>query len=202
MSRQALRSIGVTLMVLTAASMGLPAGHRSTIYPIADAPAEMRPAILRADMAIIDLQGAVLRELSQKVRRDGPAAALKSCHLWSLAEAMRLQRQEGIVAGRTSDRLRNPANAPRAWAAPIVERYAGRRHADVDGFVVELDGRVGVMRPIHLLASCETCHGPVEALDRDVRAQLKERYPTDRAVGYRKGDLRGWFWIEVPMKGP
>jgi hypothetical protein len=201
MSRLHLRSVAVALMVLAAASTGLPA-RRSTIYPVAQAPPEMRPAIHRADMAIIAIQTAVLRELSQKVSQDGPAIAVKSCHLWSLAEAMRLQRQEGIVAGRTSDRLRNPANAPRAWAAPIVERYAGRRHADVDGFVVELDGRVGVMRPIHLLASCETCHGPVEALGRDVRAQLKERYPADRAVGYRKGDLRGWFWIEVPTKGP
>jgi hypothetical protein len=200
MSGLHLRWLAVVLMVLAAASIGLPA-HRSTIYPIAEAPAEMRLAIHRADLAIIALQTAVLGELSQKVPQDGPAVALKSCHLWSLAEAMRLQRREGIVAGRTSDRLRNPANAPRAWAAPIVDRYAGRRHADVEGFVVELDGRVGVMRPIHLLASCETCHGPVEALERDVRAQLKKSYPTDRAVGYRKGDLRGWFWVEVPTKG-
>ena len=200
MSRLHLRSVALALMVLAAASTGVPA-HRSTIYPIAGAPAEMRVVIHRADMAIIAIQTAVLRELSQKVPRDGPAIAVRSCHLWSLAEAMRLQRQEGIRAGRTSDRLRNPANAPRAWAASIVDRYAGHRRADVEGFVAELDGRVGVMRPIHLLASCETCHGPVEALDRDVRAQLKEWYPNDRAVGYRKGDLRGWFWVEVPNKG-
>ena len=90
MSRLLLRSLAVGLMVLAAGSTGLPA-HRSTVYPIAEAPAEMRLAIHRADMAIIAIQTAVLRELSQKVAQDGPAIALKSCHLWSLAEAMRLE---------------------------------------------------------------------------------------------------------------
>jgi hypothetical protein len=41
----------------------------------------------------------------------------------------------------------------------------------------------------------------VKTLDRRVRAELDELYPHDRAVGYRTGDLRGWFWVEVPKKG-
>jgi hypothetical protein len=27
---------------------------------------------------------------------------------------------------------------------------------------------------------------------------LAARYPDDRATGFAPGDLRGWFWVEVP----
>ena len=43
---------------------------------------------------------------------------------------------------------------------------------------------------------CVTCHG--ESLAPDVQERLAERYPTDRATGYRVGDLRGVFWAELP----
>ena len=45
---------------------------------------------------------------------------------------------------------------------------------------------------------CLACHGPAEALDEEVRVALAELYPEDRATGFRSGDLRGWFWVEVP----
>jgi hypothetical protein len=38
---------------------------------------------------------------------------------------------------------------------------------------------------------CLACHGQVSSLDPAVRAVLAERYPADRATGYRAGDLRG-----------
>jgi hypothetical protein len=37
-----------------------------------------------------------------------------------------------------------------------------------------------------------------ERLDPSVLQALAERYPADRAVGYAEGDLRGFFWAEVP----
>jgi hypothetical protein len=33
-----------------------------------------------------------------------------------------------------------------------------------------------------------------------VREELAERYPADRATGFKVGDIRGWFWVEVPNK--
>ncbi|HEX2339485.1 MAG TPA: DUF3365 domain-containing protein [Vicinamibacterales bacterium] len=189
------------IAAFTAPVAGLPARTGYT-YPIAQAPAELRPAIQQADMAIVELQTAVLLELRAKLARDGPTVLMKSCHLWGVAAAYRVERQEGIAVGRTSNRLRNPKNAPRSWAAPIVELYDDRRPPDVGGFVVDVDDRVGVLRPIYLQASCGACHGPLKTLDRRVRAELDELYPGDRAVGYRTGDLRGWFWVEVPKKGP
>jgi hypothetical protein len=57
---------------------------------------------------------------------------------------------------------------------------------------------LGALLPIHLKEQCVTCHGPAESIADDVREKLLELYPHDRAVGFKEGDLRGWFWVEVP----
>lgn len=172
----------------------------SRVYPLAEAPADFGLAIQRANMVIISLQGAVLSELTRELNRGGPAGAMRSCHLDATAIAQRVGREEGLAVGRTSDRLRNPLNAPRPWAAAIVRQYAGRRAAEVDGFAVDLGDKVGVMRPIAQRRMCNSCHGPADTLSPGVRADLKDRYPADRATGYAEGDIRGWFWVEVPKK--
>ena len=190
--------LGLALLGL-ASGAGAPAAVQAPrTYAIADAPADLRPAIQRGDMAIIALQSAVLSELTRELGRGGAVAAISFCHLDTTGLARRIGRQEGIVAGRTSDRLRNPSNAPAPWAAPIVERYAGRRAGGLDGFAVDLGETVGVMRPIAHRRMCATCHGPADALSPAVAAELRRRYPADRATGFREGDLRGWFWVEVP----
>ena len=62
-------------------------------------------------------------------------------------------------------------------------------------------GELGAFLPIKLAAPCLACHGPADDLDEDVRSALAESYPDDQATGFAEGDLRGWFWIEVPSEG-
>ena len=143
------------------------------------------------------MQDAVLRELAHDLAEGGAQMAVKSAHLDSSQVARRLAR-EGVTAGRTSDRLRDPSNAPRPWAAAIVRAYAGVRAHDVEGFVVDLGDRLGVLRPIAERPVCDTCHGPQDRLDPAVRSTLAQRYPADRAVGFKTGEIRGWFWLEIP----
>jgi hypothetical protein len=80
---------------------------------------------------------------------------------------------------------------------PLVQADAGRKARDVDGFVADLGNRVGVLRPIVHRPMCNACHGPSERLDAAVRAALQVRYPADRATGFRDGEIRGWFWVEL-----
>jgi hypothetical protein len=166
-------------------------------YAVAQAPASFRPAVQHADMIIVTLQSALLSELHRRLEVVGPKGALDACHLSAIPVEQRAGRYEGIAVGRTAARLRNPANAPREWASPIVARYADQPRAKVDGFVVDLGDRVGVLRPIRELPICQSCHGPERTLGPGVRARLVERYPMDTAVGFSEGDIRGWFWAEV-----
>jgi Protein of unknown function (DUF3365) len=169
-------------------------------YPVAQAPAEWQPALRHGDLIIVSLNAALQQELRRDLAAGGPAGAMAACHIDTTAAAYRAAREEGIAAGRTSAALRNPTNAPRPWAAAIVARYAGRPATGIDGFGVDLGDRIGLLRPIVQQTTCEPCHGPEQKLDRAVLGTLKDRYPADRATGFKTGDLRGWFWVELPKR--
>ena len=169
-------------------------------YRIAESPPGLRLAVQHGDLVIASIQSALLSELTRELDQGGTAGAIKSCHLDATSAAYRIARAEGVVAGRTSDRLRNPTNAPRPWAAPIVQRYAGARISELDGFVVDLGDRIGVLRPIAERPICAGCHGPIEDIRPSVRKELADRYPADRATGFRQGEVRGWFWVEIPKR--
>lgn len=93
-------------------------------YPVAQAPASFGLAVQQADMVITALRAALLTELRRRLDVVGPAEALNSCHLAAIPVEQRAGRYDGVAVGRTSARLHNPANAPREWASPIVQRYA------------------------------------------------------------------------------
>lgn len=197
MTRHVTCVTGALLSSLIVAMHGQAGGDRLT-YPIKLAPAELRPAIERADLVIASIQSAASTEVSVALAAGGPGDAMHVCHLSATGLIQRIGRDEGIAAGRTSARLRTPTNAPRPWAAPIVKQYADAKISGVDGFAIDLGDRVGVMRPIAHRAVCSPCHGLNEQLNPQVREELKDRYPADRGTGYREGDLRGWIWVEVP----
>jgi hypothetical protein len=163
---------------------------------LSQAPAELRPAISRADLVIVEMQAAVLRDLNHELADKSPAHAMNFFHLDVTAAIQRLKRDEGIAAGRTSDRLRSPANAPRPWAASLVQAHAGQSAQSVEGFAVDLGDRVGVLRPIVERPICAGCHGPL--LAPDVKAAMPFRYRADKAVGFADGEIRGWYWVEMP----
>ena len=187
------RNIAVVLFSTLVLSAQAPAPR----WRIGEAPPELKALISRADLMIAAIHDSVLRELTQAIDELGAAKAVDTCHIDSLLVTRRLAR-EGVKAGRTSDRLRNPTNAPPPWAADIVSAHAGQRARDIDGFAVDLGGTLGVLRAIAQRPVCANCHGPSDRLAKGVRAALDQRYPKDAATGFREGEIRGWFWVEIP----
>jgi hypothetical protein len=166
-------------------------------WPIREAPDELRPLIVDADLAIVSMQDALLRQLHDKLAQGGPELALGACHIDTSALARRLARSHEFDGGFTSDRLRDAANRPRPWAAAFVRSNAGKPAREVPGFVVDLGDRIGVLRPMAQQEICASCHGPANRISPSVRKLLAERYPSDKAVGFANGEIRGWFWVEL-----
>lgn len=139
-----------------------------------------------------DLQEALRLGLTK-----GPVEAIGICRVQA-PEIARALAQDGIRLGRSSHRLRNPANSPPEWVTPILAAYIDNS-ADRAPRVVPLpDNRLGYVEPILLQPLCLTCHG--EVLAPDVATRIDELYPEDRAVGFNDGDLRGIFWVDFPAK--
>ncbi len=193
-------SLAVTFLLSAPATIQAQSKPEWPTYRINEAPAALRPAIQHADLIVAAIQNATSSELTRELTAGGPGDAIQVCHLSATTIIHRIGREEGIAAGRTSARLRVPSNAPRPWAAPVVRQYADSKASSVEGVVVDLGDRVGVMRPVAHRSVCSACHGVEKELNPRVRAELRDRYPKDQAIGFRDGDLRGWIWVELPKK--
>lgn len=160
----------------------------------------VEPFASEAQQAIRILQEKLLNRLTEAMRQGGVSGAIDVCS----TEASRLTSDvvaaRGVEVGRTSFRLRNPRNTPRAWAAAAVNASAGKKAFEVGPMVFDLGDRVGLLQPIPMGAVCLACHGGRASLSPGVTAALSARYPDDRAVDFVEGDLRGFFWAEVKKR--
>jgi len=66
--------------------------------------------------------------------------------------------------------------------------------------VVSVDGKERVYVPLLVEKGCLKCHGPVAKIDPKVRELIEKKYPEDRAVDFKEGDLRGAIVAEMPKK--
>jgi len=125
---------------------------------------------------------------------EGPVNAISVCRIEAPALADKASSPEARV-GRTSRKLRNPANAPKAWMQPLLDRYENDPEGREPAVVIVDAQTVGYVEPIFAQPLCLTCHG--ETLAEDLAAKIAELYPADQATGYVAGDLRGVFWAEL-----
>lgn len=153
-----------------------------------DAPPELRPAVERAGRAI----RAAACDVEHRFGEGDPDSNAVAC-----AGAAPVP---GVKVGRTSARLRNPENAPPAWAREYVAETDGRKASEVAAAAFDIGDRVGLLRPIEIRRRCLGCHAPAQALSEGTRDWLRRAYPEDRALGYAAGDLRGFWWAEAPKR--
>lgn len=160
---------------------------------------------LGAVKAAIPALGTELKSKLQAAMAEGGVdAAVGVCADEAQALTRKIADERGVTIGRSSLRLRNPANQPPAWVATWLAEQGERRFEGVKGIdrIDTVDGvqMARVLRPIPIEAVCLNCHGAKESLADPVRAVLTERYPTDAAVGYAEGDLRGAVWAEAAVR--
>lgn len=170
-------------------------------YSLDRLPVALVPAAADADSTIARLQRRLGARLKAELETKGAAGAMAVCRDSAQVMTAEIAESNGVEAGRTSARLRNPGNAARSWAKRYVDAVAdGTPASAVKPVVVDLGGKVGVLRPIPAQKLCLQCHGAADSLSQDLARTLKESYPEDRALGYREGDLRGFFWAEAPKR--
>lgn len=139
----------------------------------------------------------LLGELTSSIGENGIAQSIEVCKTKAPELAKTVGEEMNLKIGRTSFLLRNDKSDPPAWAASFVQ---DRVEKEVN---VELgDNRLGVLLPILLKDACIKCHGQTHALDATVKEALATHYPNDMATGFAEGDLRGYFWVEVPSQTP
>lgn len=131
------------------------------------------------------------------VKEKGFDGAVEFCNTSALS-LTNSYAENNITIQRTSDMLRNPANAPDSTEQRILSQFikmAGS--SDKPAAVVERDasGNVHYYKPILMQVMCLNCHGNKEQVQPATLAMIKSKYPDDLAVGYKEGDLRGMWHV-------
>jgi uncharacterized protein DUF3365 len=179
---------------LGAALCGCPAPSKTTPTPAPSAPAR---AVSPAEKAALqetakELGKRLKGRLKEALGKEGFEGGIRVCsaEAQTLTAAVAAERKAKL--GRTSSRLRNPNNAPPEWAQAWVESEGEEPH------FARGEGTVRALLPIRTAPLCVSCHGPQETLTAPVKAALAKHYPQDAATGFQAGELRGWFWVELP----
>lgn len=184
-----------TIVALLAAGACSSSERMASWSPVSETQldANGRAKLERAQAARDELFTRLSGELGAALKSGDAASAITVCAERAPLIAGEVAAARGVRIGRTSWKLRNPANTAPAWATGLLADHpADPRYASSP------DGALGVTLPIRVLGACLRCHGNETALDAGVSAALAARYPEDRATGFAEGDLRGWFWVEVP----
>jgi hypothetical protein len=162
-------------------------------------PRDDAAVVARAQAALGPFKTALKTELTQALAK-GPEAAIDVCAERAPALA-RENSKDGVLVGRSALKLRNPANAPPAWLAPVMDDLSKTPSGSSEHRVVSLPGgRSGYAEPIWIQPPCLVCHG--EHIAPALEAKLRERYPSDAARGFRVGDFRGVFYAELDAPKP
>lgn len=199
-------ALAVLVLARCSATSNAHAPTASPTPPAIPAPAvTAQDAVAIANRLLDQLLGDLKARLTDAMNSGGPAAAIAVC----ASDAQRMTAAVPEIAaagldakvGRSSLRLRNPANRAPDWVQRWLDVQGERPAEGVKGAsaVVTLGGKriARVLRPIPIRGMCLTCHGPTLMIPPDVQSVLKERYPADQATGYALGALRGVAWAEV-----
>ena len=144
-----------------------------------------------------DLKQNLVKNLTEKMQKNGAASALEFCHInvSALAKTAAGERLANFEFGRTSHRIRNPNNAPKDWMRPYLEDFkfstaAIPAKSRVHKFT---DGKKAFLEPLYVGPQCLACHA-IPA--KDLKNKITKLYPQDQAVGFKLGEFRGMIWVK------
>ncbi|MEO7013471.1 MAG: DUF3365 domain-containing protein [Dokdonella sp.] len=182
-----------THAIAASADQPMPGTQATEWTPLQTPGDDRQDQLARADKAQKELATRLMKRLGESIAAGGPAAGIEVCANEAADITQSVAESNDVRIGRTSYKLRNPANSGPPWVAEVVrDRSTTRRYFSGS------EGTLAVATPIPLGQMCRQCHGPVADISAEVKDALTRRYPQDMATGFEVGDVRGWFWVEVP----
>jgi hypothetical protein len=159
-----------------------------------------------AKVAIKELAISLKKSLKSILKESGPIAAVEYCNIAALDITDRVSLDKGVILKRTSLKVRNTANIASSWEKEILNKFEKRKVLgesidSIDYQEVYLDNNNKLffryMKAMPTGEVCLTCHG--SDIKKPLQARINELYPEDKAYGFKIGDIRGAFAIQIPL---
>ena len=168
---------------------------------------EREKAVEIGNAAVVKLMGELKRNLGMALKEGGFPEAIRFCAQKAQELTQRVNRELVVVkVKRVSDRYRNPDNRPDSLDMKVINYFKEKlKEGKIPPYYlteVKEGGKRFVVyyKPIRVAPFCLNCHGDPVRMNPEVLRILKEKYPHDRALGYKPGDLRGVFKVVIPEK--
>ena len=144
------------------------------------------------DSIVVVAERLHVQRLTEHLAQGGIAAAIPFCQPENFEEVEALQHKFGAISRRFSERPRNPQNLANGGTAQALARYSKGQEQQATVEALSPD-EIRYTAPIYLRdESCLSCHGTVgQDVSEADYTLIKDKYPQDQAVGYKKGDLMG-----------
>lgn len=141
--------------------------------------------------------------LKKAMEEGGVSKAVQYCNLAATPLVDSLEQEYGVEIKRTSLKVRNPTNTPTKDEEKQLLTYQEEKDAgqELKPVLIEKENRRLFHAPIVLMDLCQKCHGTVgeDILSEDY-ATIQALYPSDQAIGYKSGELRGMWSIAFAKK--
>lgn len=157
--------------------------------------------IKAAEKLISTYSRSLRTQLMSAMKEGGPAAAVEFCNIEAPRIAANYYEMEFISVRRVSDRSRNPSNQADSSQLEALSIFRDTGVSKIRSFgrwaETSRGRQYNFYKAIVVGQSCLKCHGGPGQVDSKVAEILKEKYPDDKATGYKSGDLRGMFVVEI-----
>ena len=168
---------------------------------------EVRRSLEISRAAAKELFVTVRTMLARQLAAGGPVGAIHICADSAQMVGERIQKQRSLSIRRVSQKWRNPRDIPDSFEtrqllnlSALHSRGALADTLEIYGVVTEGSARIfRYVRPIIVGDLCLSCHGERAKMKDLVNDALRVRYPNDKAVDYRGGELRGAVSVKIPL---
>ncbi|MCH9808009.1 MAG: DUF3365 domain-containing protein [Alphaproteobacteria bacterium] len=165
------------------------------------------PALKKEAMgAIKGLVGNLKKELKAAMKNGGPVNAIEVCNTVAPSIAATQSTAHKLTIRRTAIKFRNPDNAPDDFERAAMESFiadiaAGKDAKTLQRAEIVKTSEGETFRFVKAIPMgekpCVVCHGG--NIKPEVKAEIEKRYPDDKAVGFKPGELRGAFSISKKL---
>ena len=158
-------------------------------------------AIKKGNRASKILLKTLKSNLKKSLKKGKIDEALKFCatNAAKLTGEVNNKLEKGVSVKRVSLKPRNPANEANSEEKKVLEalEILNKEHVKLPRFLIqEKENEYIYYKPLVIKKGlCLKCHGTNIA--PTLAKKIKEYYPTDKATGYKMGDLRGAVVVTI-----
>lgn len=141
-----------------------------------------------------------------KAEMKADKTGLKGMHFCStkadeLTKEVNIKLPKGVSVRRTALKLRADDNKADTidinFMNEILSDMKDKKKNIAKPKLVETNDTYRVYKPLFIEPACMKCHGNNKTINPEVQKIITEKYPNDKAIGFKEGDLRGLIVAEM-----